>query len=67
MKTKTFSVEVYWRVEDSKEFEVPVDTTLEDFLDSLDMEQFDINNGWVTECEVWNVVNRDHDGEEWQK
>ena len=64
---KRVDVEIFWRWEDSKPFDVPKNMELSDIRDHIVYEvdsYFDASNAWVTEFEVYRV--EDHDtGEEW--
>ena len=64
---KRVEVEVFWRWEDSKTFDVPKDMELSDIRDHIVYEvdsYFDASNAWVSEFEVWRVEDQDT-GEEW--
>jgi hypothetical protein len=64
---KRVEVEIFWRHEDSKTFDVPKNMELSDIRDHIVYEvdsYFDASNAWVTEFEVWKVEDQDT-GEEW--
>ena len=64
---KRVEVEIFWRHEDSKTFDVPKNMELSDIRDHIVYEvdsYFDASNAWVSEFEVWRIEDQDS-GEEW--
>jgi hypothetical protein len=63
---KRVEVEVFWRWEDSKTFDVPKNMELSDIRDHIvyEVEYFDASNAWVSEFECWRIEDQDS-GEEW--
>jgi hypothetical protein len=64
---KRVEVEIFWRHEDSKTFDIPKDMELSDVREHIVFnvdDYFDFTNSWVTEFEVWKVEDQDT-GEEW--
>ena len=64
---KRVEVQVYWRWEDCKTFDVPETTELADVRDQIVFkadDYFSSDFSWLTEFEVWNI--RDEKGDdEW--
>ena len=64
---KRVEVQVYWRWDDSKTFDVPKDMELSDIRDHIVFnvdEYFDSDSSWLTEFEVWRIEDEES-GEEW--
>ena len=63
-ETKTVDVSVYWRWEDNKQIEVPVDMELDEVRDMIVWDNdFDVNSACLVEFDVSNVA--DDEGNEW--
>ena len=64
---KRVEVEIFWRHEDSKTFDIPKNMELSDVRDHICYnvdDYFDFTNSWVTEFECWRIEDQDS-GEEW--
>lgn len=64
---KRVEVQIFWRHEDSKTFDIPKNMELDDVRDHIVYEvdsYFDSNKAWVSEFEVWKVEDQET-GEEW--
>ena len=64
---KRVDVEVFWRWEDSKTFDVPKNMELSDVREHIVYEvdsYFDAGNAWISEFEVWRIDDQET-GEEW--
>ena len=64
---KRVDVEVYWRWEDSKTFDIPKDMKLSDVRDHIcynENDYFDAGNAWISEFECWRIDDQET-GEEW--
>jgi hypothetical protein len=64
---KRVDVEIFWRHEDNKTFDIPKAMELSDVREHICYnvdDYFDFTNSWVTEFEVWKIEDQDT-GEEW--
>ena len=64
---KRVEVEVFWRWEDCKTFDIPKDMNLSDVRDHIcynENDYFDAGNAWISEFECWRIEDQDS-GEEW--
>ena len=63
-ETKTVEVSVFWRWEDNRQMEVPVDMELSEVRDMIVWnDDFDASNACLVEFDVYNVD--DGEGNEW--
>ena len=65
---KRVEVQIYWRWEDTKTYDIPEDTELDDVREEIVFnvdDHFDFSNAWLTEFEVWNIQTEDGDEEWW--
>ena len=64
---KRVDVEIYWRWEDNKTFDIPKAMELSDVRDHIVFnvdDYFDSTNSWITEFEVYRVEDQ-ATGKEW--
>ena len=64
---KRVEVEIFWRHEDSKTFDVPKSMELSDIRDHIVYnvdDYFDFTNSWLSEFDCWRIDDQDSE-EEW--
>ena len=63
---KRVEVEIYWRFEDAKTFDVPKEIELDDLQDYICYQQedyFNFTNAWLSEFQVWSIRDEKNDDE----
>tara|TARA_B100001750_G_C14998167_1_gene345989 strand:+ start:77 stop:280 length:204 start_codon:yes stop_codon:yes gene_type:complete len=62
-ETKRVEVSVFWRIEQTKEIEIPADMELSEVRGFVTMDKFNVKEGYGTEFDVSLV--EDEEGNQW--